>query len=184
MQVQLGHGRGEQQQPGVIAGEIGGLGGPAGQCGCPDGCQLGRGAAGGVVVAAKPRQAFGGADLPHGLGGDRGALGGEDAGDLGDAQPAGAQADHLLPQRPGGLDRALGAGPGIGEQAHPARPQQRCHLVHAGGGVPELAGHAPGGLLVDEVGPHRLIPALRGAGGLGEELRSRPHADTSTCLGE
>ena len=82
MQAQLGHGWGEQQQPGVIARELHGLGGPAAQGGGPDRRQLGGGAAGGGVVATQPGHALGVADLPDGLRGDRGALRGEDAGDL------------------------------------------------------------------------------------------------------
>ena len=81
----------------------------------------------------------------------------------------------LFRDRPGGLDRALGPGAGVGEQAHPARPQQRGHLVHAGCGVAELVGDPRGRLLVHEVGAHRLVPAVGGAGWLGEEFRACPH---------
>ena len=97
VQAQLGHGRGQQQQPGVIAGQRGVAGRPAVQgCG-PDRRQpAGRAAAGGVV-AAQPGHALRVADLPDGLRGDRGALLGEDGRDLGDRQVPGAQADDPVP---------------------------------------------------------------------------------------
>src|SRR6266568_1617859 len=80
-----------------------------------------------------------------------------------------------LPHGLGGYRRALaGQVPGDLGDAEPAAAQGR-HLVHAGGGVPEGVGDLRGGQLVDEVGAHGLVPALGGAGRVGEEACPCPH---------
>jgi hypothetical protein len=91
VQADLGHGRGQQQQPGVVTVKVHRRGRPAVQGGGFDGRQLRGGATGRGVVAAQPRQALAVADLPDGLRGDRGARTGEELGDLGDRPLARAQ---------------------------------------------------------------------------------------------
>ena len=165
-QADLGDGGQQQQQPGVIARQRQRLGRPAGQGGGLDRVEPGRRAAAALVAAGQPRQPLGVEDLPDGLRRDRHPLGGERGGDLGDRMPGRAQLQHPGPQLAGGLARAFGAGPGLGEQVQPALAQQRGHLVDAGGGVAEPVGDLGGGHLLGEVGAQRLIPALRRAGRL------------------
>ena len=89
--------------------------------------------------------------------------------------PGRAQLQRPGPQLAGGLARALGAGPGLGEQVQPSFAQQGGHLVDAGGGVAEPVGGLGGGHPLGEVGAQRLIPALRRAGRCREVLRAVPH---------
>jgi len=177
-QVRQGHladGREQQQQPGVIARQRHRRGRPAGQRGGLDRVQPGRRAAAALIAAAQSRQPLGIQDLPDGLRRDRHPLAGQRGGDLGDAVPGGAQLQCPGAQRPGGLARSFRAWPGLGEQGEPALAQQRGHLVHGGGGVPEPVGYLGGGHAVEEIGAQRLIPALRRTGRLGEVLRALSH---------
>ena len=165
----------QEQQPGMITGQGHRLGWPAGQRGGLDRVQPGRGSAAAVVAAGQPRQSLGVEDLPGGLCRDRHPLAGECGRDLGDRVPGGAQFQHPGAELAGGLAGAFRAGPGLGEQVESALAQQRGHPVDAGGGVPEPVGGLCGGHLVEEVGAQRLVPALRGAGGIGEVLRALSH---------
>ena len=172
-QAQLGHRREQQQQPGMITGQ-GAVGGPARQRAGLDPGQPGRAAPAGLVAARQPGQSLRGQDLPHRLRGDRRALGGQRLGDLADTVLRGAQHQHPLAQRPGGLAGSLRSGLGLGEQAQLAPAQQGGHLVDRGGGVAELVGHLRRRHLLHEVGAQRLVAALRRAAGLEKELRTRP----------
>ena len=70
VQPEFGHGREQQQQPGVAAAD-GRAGRPARLGGGLDQVQFGGAAAAGVVAAVQPGQPGGVEDLPHRLRGDR-----------------------------------------------------------------------------------------------------------------
>ncbi len=184
VQAQFGDGGEQQQQPGVITWQCRAAGRPAGQVGGLDRVQFRRRAAAALVTAGQPGNPLGVEDLPGRLRRHRHSLAGERGGDLGHAVPGRAQFQHPGPQLAGGLARAFRAGPALGEQRQPALAQQRRHLVHAGGGVPELVGDLAGGHVLGEVGTQRLVPALRCAGGCREVLRALSHPDSSTHLAE
>ena len=165
----------QQQQPGMVAWQDQPLIRPAGQRGGLDRREAGRRAAVPVVAARQPRQSLGVEDLPDGLRRDRHPLAGERGGDLGDGMPGRAQFQHPATQFPGGLDGSFRARPGPGEQVHPARAQQRGHLVHAGGGVPEPVRDLRGRQAVEHVGAQRLVPALPRGRWCREVLRALAH---------
>src|SRR6266498_2564831 len=73
------------------------------------------------------------------------------------------------------IARALGAGPGLGEQLQLPAAEQGRHLVHAGGGVAEPVGDLGGRHLLDEVGAQCLVAAARRSLRIGEVLPSLPH---------
>ena len=148
-QAKICHGGQQEQQPGVIARQGQRLRGPAGQGGGLDRVQPGRRAAAALVAAGQPGQPLGVEDLPDGLRRDRHPLAGERSGDLGDRMPGRPQLQRPGAQLAGGLARALGAGPGLGEQVQPSFAQQRGHLVDAGGGVAEPVGGLGGGHLLE-----------------------------------
>ena len=174
-QAHLADGGQQEQQSGVIARQCHRPGRPAGQPGGLNRVQPGRGSAAALVAAGQPRQPLGVENLPDGLCRDRHPLAGKRGRDLGDRVPGSAQLQHPGAELAGGLAGAFRARPGLGEQVQPALAQQRGHLVDAGGGVPEPVGDLGGGHLIEEVGAQRFIPALRGAGGIGEVFRACSH---------
>jgi hypothetical protein len=183
VQAKLGHGGKQQQQPGMVAWQAG-AGGPGGELGGLDRVQASWAAAAALVAAGQPGQPFGGQGLPDRLGGDRQAVGGERAGDLGDAVVLGTQPQDLGAQLAGGFAWSLRAWLAVGEQPQLARAQQGGHLVNRRGGVAEPVGDLGGGQVLHEVGPQRLIPPLGDQGRLEEVFRSLPQPVSMSVTAE
>ena len=100
---------------------------------------------------------------------------GQDAGDLGDAAAGGARRPITF-SRSGPVALVGPLGPGLASANRRIRPDRSKVAIWCTLAVeyPNWSATRAAARLVDEVGAHRLVPALGGAGGLGEEAPLPP----------
>jgi len=114
-------------------------------------------------------------DRPHRLGRHRRPLGRELGGDLGHRAVLGPPLQHLVADGVG-LARPLGPRLGRTEELGTPGAQLGGKLVQCGRRVAEASGGLGRRDAIDQVGPQRLVTALRGQRGLEEVLGAGPHS--------
>ncbi len=168
-QVQGDQAGDQQQHPGVVAGKAQRLGWPGAAAGAGwmvavRAAALAGGPGGQPLVALVAEQ------LPHPGAVQGGGRVGQGLLDLGDRVAGRAQPQHLVV---GGLLGRGGGGSGAaaGEEGPVASAEVAHHRLDAGLGVAEPSRRLGRSRALQEVRSQRLVAALGGVGGVGEELR-------------